>query len=527
MSRDDRTTKRPLLSVTMIVKNEEENLGRCLASVRGIADELIVVDTGSTDRTVEVAREHGAQVHHFKWCDDFAAARNVALRHATGDWCLHLDADEWVIEKSPGALHAELAGQPDGRYFMRVPVKSLMSGGLGMTVYGANRLYRNRPDVHWVRPIHENVVRVGPYTPELEVSCGSIEVDHDGYADPTPERAAARNRRNTRILRRALRENPDDAGTYYYLSIEMNLAGKQQASLRWAREGIERFRDQIRPDFAGALYCQAIRAASSMGKARLAIKYGLEGVQHYAYSELCFLLAGQYVVVKDFANAEKYYELAMLLRDRFAEYQMEVGSGSWKAQLGLAGVAWAQENLALALERCQKALDWAPDEPLVRFLFGKTLLAAARPAEAEPYLREALAAAPSLHEATLRLSQTLVVLERVQEAYDLLDGQTRQHPEVADYWLWLGDFLYEVGEYEACVTALGGAIERHQTSAEIYQRLGQGLQKLGRHEDALNAFALASALDPKSWTARAGLSMAAHALEWGALRAGVASSLAS
>src|SRR5438034_11627278 len=129
MTQEKGTIERPLLSLTMIVKNEEENLGRCLASVSGIADELIVVDTGSTDRTVEIARQHGAQVYHFKWCDDFAAARNVSLQHATGRWCLHLDADEWVVEKEPGALRAELMGQPEGRYFMRVPVKSLMSQG--------------------------------------------------------------------------------------------------------------------------------------------------------------------------------------------------------------------------------------------------------------------------------------------------------------------------------------------------------------------------------------------------------------
>src|SRR5262245_61085952 len=257
----DRTVERPLLSLTMIVRNEEEHLGRCLASVRGVADELIVVDTGSTDRTVEIAREHGARVFHFAWCDDFAAARNVALANATGDWCLHLDADEWLVEAEAGALRAELAGQPDDRYFMRVPVMSLMSGGLGRSVYGANRLYRNRPDVTWTRPIHENVVRLGPGGPELEGSCGAITIEHDGYADPTPERALARNRRNTRILRRAVRENPDDPGHYYYLSIEMNMAGKTAAGLRWAREGIKRFGDKIRPDFAGALYCQAIRSA--------------------------------------------------------------------------------------------------------------------------------------------------------------------------------------------------------------------------------------------------------------------------
>ena len=86
--------RKPRLSVCMIVKNEERFLGQCLASVKDIADELIVIDTGSTDRTVEIAREHGAQVGYFEWCNDFAAARNASIAPATGDWILFLDADE-------------------------------------------------------------------------------------------------------------------------------------------------------------------------------------------------------------------------------------------------------------------------------------------------------------------------------------------------------------------------------------------------------------------------------------------------
>ena len=80
----------------MIVRDEEENLPHCLESVRGIFDEIVVVDTGSIDRTREIAREFGAQVFDFAWIDDFAAARNAALAHATGDYAFWLDADDVV-----------------------------------------------------------------------------------------------------------------------------------------------------------------------------------------------------------------------------------------------------------------------------------------------------------------------------------------------------------------------------------------------------------------------------------------------
>ena len=78
----------------MIVKNEQENLPTCLASVEGIFDEIIVVDTGSTDRTKEIACEFGAKVFDFEWVDSFAAARNEVLAHATGDYAFWLDADD-------------------------------------------------------------------------------------------------------------------------------------------------------------------------------------------------------------------------------------------------------------------------------------------------------------------------------------------------------------------------------------------------------------------------------------------------
>jgi tetratricopeptide (TPR) repeat protein len=80
----------------MIVKNEEATLAHCLESVRPVVDEMIVLDTGSTDRTVEIAQDFGAIIYHFDWCDDFSAARNESLRHCTGDWVLILDADEAI-----------------------------------------------------------------------------------------------------------------------------------------------------------------------------------------------------------------------------------------------------------------------------------------------------------------------------------------------------------------------------------------------------------------------------------------------
>lgn len=87
-----------MISLAMIVKNEEKYLDRCLKSAAHMVDEIVVVDTGSTDRTIEIASRYGAKIFHFEWIDDFAAARNYSLEHVTGDWVLVLDADQYFEE---------------------------------------------------------------------------------------------------------------------------------------------------------------------------------------------------------------------------------------------------------------------------------------------------------------------------------------------------------------------------------------------------------------------------------------------
>ena len=103
--------ERARVSLTMIVRDEQENLPRALESVRGLFDEIVIVDTGSRDRTVEIAREFGARVFHFAWVDDFAAARNAALAHATGDYAFWLDADDVVEPAERRKLESARCGQ--------------------------------------------------------------------------------------------------------------------------------------------------------------------------------------------------------------------------------------------------------------------------------------------------------------------------------------------------------------------------------------------------------------------------------
>jgi glycosyltransferase involved in cell wall biosynthesis len=166
------------LSICMIVKNEEEALPKCLSNIQGLADELIVVDTGSTDRTVEIAQSFGANIHYFAWNDNFSDARNESLKHATGDWILWLDADD-ILPKTHHATIRRLLGQPNNHaFFFRLE----NVGGDEATCYQL-RMFPNRPGIEYTMPVHEQVlpslIRLGiNKMVNLDVS-----VIHTGYTD--------------------------------------------------------------------------------------------------------------------------------------------------------------------------------------------------------------------------------------------------------------------------------------------------------------------------------------------------------
>jgi hypothetical protein len=188
---------KPNLSLALIAKNEEGVIGRCLESVRGVADELIVVDTGSSDTTKALAASAGATVLDFVWTHDFSAARNAALDAARGRWILVLDADEYLPPTSAEAVRTLVTNPapPDCAYHLLN--KSSTDGGKTGLVGKIVRLFPNLPALRYEWPVHEQVVtsleRAG-----IPVRDTEIEIIHTGYA--TAEINARKQARNLAIF---------------------------------------------------------------------------------------------------------------------------------------------------------------------------------------------------------------------------------------------------------------------------------------------------------------------------------------
>lgn len=149
------------LSLCMIVKNEADVLGRALSNARVYADEIVIVDTGSTDGTKDVAREFTDKVYDFEWCDDFAAARNFAFSKATCEYCMWLDADDVVPIRSARAIF-KLMKRTDGADVVMLPyVLGTDGGGKPTFTYFRERIVRNRPDYLFVGRVHEAIALHG------------------------------------------------------------------------------------------------------------------------------------------------------------------------------------------------------------------------------------------------------------------------------------------------------------------------------------------------------------------------------
>lgn len=195
-----------LLSVCLIVKDEERLLPACLASVADIADEVIVYDTGSSDRTVEIARSAGARVIEGYWDDSFARARNAALAQAVGEWVFSLDADE-VLLADPGSLRAIVGDRRSKIEAYLVSIENLHGAGNARSVHTAIRLFR-RTHCTWRHRLHEQVVAADDSSRPLSIGyLSGSRIVHYGYAaDVFQEKGKAE--RNLALARTAL----DDEG---------------------------------------------------------------------------------------------------------------------------------------------------------------------------------------------------------------------------------------------------------------------------------------------------------------------------
>lgn len=221
---------KPLLSVSMIVKNEQKFLPGCLDSLRGLADEIIIADTGSTDRTVEIAQVHGATIVYTDWTGDFAEARNFSLRHCTGTWVLYIDADERVLPEQAAYIRTMLEDAPEyiGAFLCNIVSPHRQSNNTTETHTGAYpRLFRNLgyPAVQFQGRVHEQI-SPSILNADLKIAPSDIIIQHLGY-DQSPEVMRTKVQRNFDLLMQHIQEEPTNGQAWLQLGFTLAFMQKK------------------------------------------------------------------------------------------------------------------------------------------------------------------------------------------------------------------------------------------------------------------------------------------------------------
>lgn len=216
------------LSLCMIVKNEERFLEECLESVKDVVNQIVIVDTGSTDRTAEIARSYHAEVLSFPWQDDFAAARNESIKHATGDWILWMDADERLLPESKELLEQLLTQESKPLAYI-VQIRNLLPDGKNYKLSSAHRLFNNHRGIQFSGRIHEQIAYSVSQLGGEEREC-AVTLNHLGYGldDETQE---LKNIRNRRLLVKMVEEYPNNGYAHFTLAQHYGLTGLPQKAL--------------------------------------------------------------------------------------------------------------------------------------------------------------------------------------------------------------------------------------------------------------------------------------------------------
>ena len=354
----------------MIVKNEAALLGRCLAGVRSAADQIVVVDTGSTDTTREVARDCGALLIEAPWRDDFAWARNISLDAARCRWILWLDADD-VVPASTLPMLDRLKRRPPDCVFGFV-VKNERPGGTG-TEFVQARMFPNRPELRFERRIHEQVMpsalRIG-----LRLEPCDAVVEHHGYADPaTLKQKAAR---NVRLLLREYPHGAPDPVTATEIADSYQLVDDMDEAARWYRAVI---------GFAGCETAAPVLAAHAhYGLGNVSNRQGCysEAIAHFEDAlrltpwrpDVLYSSAVAYELSGDAATAVELLRKIPKIKPRACQVGIDFRSAAIKAFLRVIRLLTELERYDEAGQAVLEALSAAGTRPEIQLAAGKFYL---------------------------------------------------------------------------------------------------------------------------------------------------------
>ncbi len=466
-----RPLTRPRVSLCLIVKNEHANLPDCLGCATDLVDEVIVVDTGSTDATRSVASRLGARVFEFAWVDDFAAARNESLRHATGDWIFWLDADDRLDEAERRKLRTLFAELKDDNvaFVMKCLCASDPSHGPGSdTVVDHIRLFRNDPRIRWQYRVHEQIMpsvrRTG-----ARIQWVDVTIRHVGYQDPDLRRAKLE--RDIRLLERSIADEPDEPFVLFNFGSVYVELGRVAEALPLLKRSLANSHPS--DSIVRKLYALIVQCHRRLEQAENALESCRAGRALYPDdAELLFQEGLILRAIGDSSGAEARLLQLLQTRDRDHFASVDPGLRGFKARHNLAVLYQDQGRWSEAQAQWQAVTDERPDFTPAWLGLGELYLSLGKWKDLEAVARR-LSLAPGANEdAAMLLARSLLKQNEFGAARGALEQAIGRNPRALRPRVILSHVLLQEGrDPKAAETALREILALDPANAEARHNL--------------------------------------------------------
>lgn len=348
------------LSLCMIVKNEEDNLSRCLDSVKDIVDEMIIVDTGSTDSTVDIIKSYGAKPYYYEWNDNFSDARNYSLEQATCDWILIMDADD-ELERDDKQLLLELIRDLDAEaYFTHTLCYVGDKPGSDVIMNLNVRVIKNNKDYRFTGAIHEqigsNIVQINK---DAKIMTIPVRFHHYGYMDKDVAEKNKRER-NIRIIEGCLSENPEDTFMLFSMGNEYYSMGDYNRALEYYTKSYEKFNPNI--GFSSKLVIRMVMAYDELRLYDKALGMIDEGLMYFPeYTDLEYLRGCILHKQGKYTLSIQSYKKCISMGEAPAFLQFIIGVGGFRAYNALSEIHYLMEDYDEAYKYAIEALRLKPE----------------------------------------------------------------------------------------------------------------------------------------------------------------------
>jgi tetratricopeptide (TPR) repeat protein len=488
------------LSLCMIVRDNETTIGPALESIRPWVDEIIVVDTGSRDKTPDICRPHGAEMHSFPWCDDFSAARNESLKYARGEWIFWMDSDDTISPECGQKLRILADGPHQDDilgYIMQVHCPGPgEEGQLDVTAVDHVKLIRNRPDLRFEGRIHEQLLpairRVGG-----DVEWTDIYVRHSG-SDHSPEGWQRKLDRDLRILHQELEDKPRHPFVLFNLGMTYADAKRNEEAVGF----LERCLAVSTPDESHLrkAFSLLVNSLSQAERHDEAWQHCQKGLRLYPDDkELLFRSAILHHHFGRLQEAERTY--LRVLNDHETRHFISIDQGlaGYKARHNLAIVYEEMDRFDQAEHQWRRVTEEVPAYRLGWRGLGNVLFRQGRFADVQ-FLCDHLEGTSGLvdREAHILRGRLAAARGDLPDAVRQLRFADEADAEDLEPLQTLCRILFEQGEPAAAESALQELTQRAPSDAAALHNLGTIRQRLQRHAAAATAFQSSLQIRPRS-----------------------------